>query len=142
MNRPDEGSGGQPREDLMRGEPGCDRSVLVVEDDGLVREAMRMVLQWEGYRVDCAANGQEALDRLREGPRPSLILLDVAMPVLDGQQFRRAQRADPDLASIPVIVVSGTALAASVEAAGHLQKPFQVEELLEIIRRTDIPSTP
>lgn len=142
MNQPDEGVGGRPREDLRRAATGGDRSVLVVEDDGLIREAMRMVLQWEGYRVVCAANGQEALDQLHEGQRPSLILLDVAMPVLDGRQFRQAQCADPDLASIPVVVVSGSTLAASVEAAGHLQKPFQVEELLEIIRRTAEPSSP
>lgn len=121
----------------MQARPDSDKSVLVVEDDGLVREALRMVLQWEGYRVACAANGQEALDLLHGGERPSLILLDVAMPVLDGRQFRTAQCADPDLAAIPVVVVSGTSVAASVEAAGHVQKPFQVEELLEVIRQTE-----
>jgi CheY-like chemotaxis protein len=113
------------------------KSVLLVEDDPLTRGAMRMVLEWEGYRVCCAANGQEALDLLHQGERPSLILLDIAMPVLDGRQFRAEQEKDPALAQIPVIVVSGTAVAATVEAAGHIQKPFLPGELLEAIRETE-----
>jgi CheY-like chemotaxis protein len=113
------------------------KSVLLVEDDPLTRGAMRMVLEWEGYQVSCAANGQEALDLLHKGERPSLILLDIAMPVLDGRQFREQQEKDPALADIPVIVVSGTAVAATVEAAGHIQKPFLPGELLEAIREAE-----
>jgi CheY-like chemotaxis protein len=113
------------------------KSVLLVEDDPLTRGAMRMVLEWEGYQVSCAANGQEALDLLHKGERPSLILLDIAMPVLDGRQFREQQEKDPALADIPVIVVSGTAVAATVEAAGHVQKPFLPGELLEAIREAE-----
>jgi CheY-like chemotaxis protein len=118
-------------------EPDSDKSVLLVEDDPLTRGAMRMVLEWEGYRVSCAANGQEALDLLHKGERPSLILLDIAMPVLDGRQFREEQEKDPALAQIPVIVVSGTAVAATVDAAAHVQKPFLPGELLEAIRETE-----
>ncbi len=110
------------------------RSILLVEDDEIVRRAMQMVLEWEGYPVDCVTNGQEALDFLRAGHRPSLILLDVMMPVLDGEQFRRQQKRDPDLASIPVIVVSATSQAATVDAVCHVRKPFEVEELLTAIR--------
>jgi CheY-like chemotaxis protein len=113
------------------------KSVLLVEDDALTRGAMRMVLEWEGYRVVCAANGREALDLLRRGDRPSLILLDIAMPVLDGRQFREEQQKDPDLAAIPVVVVSGTAIAASIDAAAHLQKPFLPGELLEAMRHAE-----
>ncbi len=114
-----------------------DKSVLLVEDDPLTRGAMRMVLEWEGYRVSCAANGQEALDLLHKGERPALILLDIGMPVLDGRQFREEQEKDPALAQIPVIVVSGTAVAATVDAAAHVQKPFLPAELLEAIRETE-----
>jgi CheY-like chemotaxis protein len=106
---------------------------LLVEDSAVVQGAMRMVLEWEGYRVACAANGQEALDFLRGGGRPALILLDVAMPVLDGRQFRAAQVADPDLADIPVVVVSAHD-SAEVDAAAHVRKPFEPQELLAAIR--------
>jgi CheY-like chemotaxis protein len=110
------------------------RNILIVEDDELVRRAMQMVLEWEGYPVACAANGQEALDMLRSGSRPALIVLDVLMPVLDGQQFRQEQLRDPSLASIPVIVVSAADFAHAVNAAYHVRKPFEVQELLDAIR--------
>jgi CheY-like chemotaxis protein len=113
------------------------KSVLVVEDDPTILGAMKMVLEWEGYQVACATNGQEALEMLRMGERPSLILLDVMMPVLDGWQFREEQKRDPKLASIPVVVVSAVEGAASVDAADHVQKPFQVEELLATLRRQE-----
>ena len=72
----------------------------------LTRGAIKMLLEWEGYQVDCAANGQEALDYLHGQGEPELILLDVMMPVLDGEEFRREQQRDPSLAKIPVVVVS------------------------------------
>jgi CheY-like chemotaxis protein len=111
------------------------KRILLVEDDEITRGAIKMVLEWEGYRVDCAANGQEALDYLHSHGRPELILLDVMMPVLDGEEFRREQKRDPSLAKIPVVVVSALEAAARLDAAGHVQKPFQVEELLAAIRR-------
>jgi CheY-like chemotaxis protein len=109
------------------------KSILLVEDDEIVRRAIQMVLEWEGYQVGCATNGQEALDFLRAGGRPSLILLDVMMPVLDGEQFRREQKRDPALASIPVIVVSAATFASTVDAVYHVRKPFEVQELLNAI---------
>jgi CheY-like chemotaxis protein len=110
------------------------KTVLIVEDDDVIRGAIQLVLEWEGYRVDCARNGQEALNMLRTD-RPSLVLLDLMLPVLDGWAFCEAQKADPDLANIPVVVVSALDSRNSPEAAGFVQKPFQVEELLEIVRR-------
>jgi len=118
----------------MSSQPEAGKSILLVEDDELIRRAMQMVLEWEGYRIDCATNGQEALDFLRAGGRPSLILLDVMMPVLDGEAFRREQLGDPELASIPVIVVSAANFASAVDAAHHIRKPFEVRELLDAIR--------
>jgi CheY-like chemotaxis protein len=110
------------------------KSVLVVEDDDVFRGAMRMVLQWEGFRVACARDGREALDLLRTGERPSLILLDLALPVLDGWRFRAEQKGDPALASIPVVVVSGHDVRGSLDAAGHVRKPFRPEQLLDAMR--------
>jgi CheY-like chemotaxis protein len=111
------------------------KRILLVEDDEVTRGAIKMVLEWEGYHVDCAANGREALDYLHSQDRPSLILLDVMMPVLDGEQFRQEQKRDPSLAHIPVVVVSALEAVAHLDAAGHVQKPFQVEELLAAIRQ-------
>ena len=65
--------------------------------------------------------------------KPDLILLDVRMPVLDGVQFRRHQKGDPDLKDIPVVIISGID-SSWPDASGHLHKPFQPEQLLEAIR--------
>jgi CheY-like chemotaxis protein len=107
----------------------------LVEDDELLRGAMKMVLEWEGYRVACAGDGRQALDYLRSRERPSLILLDVALPVLDGVRFREWQRRGPSLAAVPVVVVSGLGAADCPEAAAHARKPFDPQELLEAVRR-------
>jgi len=109
--------------------------ILLVEDDDILRGAMKMVLQWEGYRVACAGDGRQALDFLRAGGRPALILLDVMLPGLDGWQFRQQQRRDPDLAKIPVVVVSALDAADCPDADAHVRKPFPIEELLEAVRR-------
>lgn len=118
----------------MNVQPGRGRSILLVEDDEIVRRAIQMVLEWEGYQVSCAGNGQEALDILRSGQvQPCLILLDVLMPILDGEQFRKEQLRDPRFASIPVIVVSAASFAEAVSAEYHIHKPFEVQELLDAI---------
>jgi CheY-like chemotaxis protein len=95
---------------------------------------MKMVLEWEGYRVDCASNGQEALGRLMSGDRPAVILLDLNMPVMDGRQFRAEIGRDPILAGIPVVTVSAARDADAVESASCVRKPFEPAELLEAIR--------
>jgi CheY-like chemotaxis protein len=111
------------------------KTVLIIEDDSLIRGAMKMLLEWEGYRVDCAVNGEEGLDRLRGMALPSIILLDLMMPVLDGWQFMEERRQDPTLAAIPVIVVSALEEAENHWGAEHIRKPFQPPELLEAVRR-------
>ena len=111
------------------------RRILVVEDDSLTSGAIKMVLEWEGYDVDCAANGQEALDHLRQAEeKPDLILLDLMMPILDGHQFREEQMHDPDINHIPVVVVSALDVSLTLDASGHIHKPFKPEELLQAIR--------
>jgi CheY-like chemotaxis protein len=106
------------------------KRILVVEDDALTRGAIKLLLEWEDYRVDCAADGDEALGLLRRGEKPSLILLDVRLPGCDGWCFRAEQRADPDLAHIPVVVISGED-ASALDAAAHIRKPFEPAQLLE-----------
>jgi CheY-like chemotaxis protein len=113
--------------------------VLVVEDDLAIRETLSELLEDEGYQVQSAENGREALDRLRGGHPPRLILLDLMMPVMNGWEFRQAQRRDPTLSNIPVVVLSADdPLADKVSGmavAGYLAKPFEFEALLATIRQ-------
>ena len=115
------------------------RSILIVEDDADLREALSEVLRDEGYAVAMAADGREALDRLRGESRPSLILLDLTMPVMTGWQFRDAQRQDPDLSEIPVVVLSASDRLAEkmgpLGVADYVRKPIELDRLLRLIER-------
>src|SRR5262249_34592131 len=97
---------------------------------------VRLVLEASGYDVLEASEGAEALAVIR-GRRPSVILLDLMMPGMDGFQFREAQRHDPAIAAIPVIVVSGGGgvpeSAAKLGAAGYLVKPTDVQRMLSLV---------
>jgi serine/threonine protein kinase len=109
------------------------RPILVVDDNAAVRESLSEILEGQGYAVAAAANGREALDLLRNGPRPGLILLDLLMPVMDGWQFLQEYKQDPALASIPVVIISAAdesqARAIALGAADYLQKPVKPDEL-------------
>jgi CheY-like chemotaxis protein len=113
-------------------------AVLIVDDDRDIRETLEEILSYEGYAVATARNGADALEKAR-ALRPELILLDLFMPVMDGAEFRRRQRADPDIGDIPVIVVSAAAgLEDRVQALGvaeHLEKPLQIDRLFEVVAR-------
>lgn len=114
--------------------------VCVIDDDEDIREALRFVLELEGYGVVEAKDGDEALRRVREAcPRCSVILLDLMMPHASGWDFRRRQLEDPDIADVPVIVLSGAhglaKSAAELNASGYLQKPIDVTQLIAMIER-------
>jgi CheY-like chemotaxis protein len=123
----------------LGGRVGFGKSILVIEDDAAIRDAVSLVLQDEGYSVTGVANGQEALQHLRRTAPPNLILLDLMMPVMNGWEFRTQQAQDPALQSIPVVVVSGhpgiPQKAAALGATEYLIKPIDVDELLEAVRR-------
>jgi CheY-like chemotaxis protein len=112
--------------------------ILVVEDDLATREALHLVLTTEGYSVLTAGDGRDALEQLRNGVCPGLILLDLMMPGMDGWQFRHEQQRDSRLADIPVIVCSATLGAkyrtAELQAQAYLEKPFEPRQLLLLIR--------
>src|SRR5262245_30059499 len=82
--------------------------VLVVEDNGGARDSLVMLLQAEGFEAEGVENGREALHVLRGGYDACLILLDLMMPIMDGWAFRVEQRHDPELADIPVAVLTAT----------------------------------
>ena len=110
-------------------------TVMVVEDDALIRDLVIQVLACEGFTAIGARNGAEALQHLREEHiHPSLILLDLMMPVMDGWQFRIEQLSDPELAGIPVVVMSASDDGA-VPAEDHVDKPFGIEALLGVVSR-------
>ncbi len=113
--------------------------VMVVEDDRDVREILREILEDAGYSVSWAANGREALAHLKRGRAPQVILLDLMMPVMDGLEFRTAQREDPSLAPIPVVVISADhgvdAKIGQMQVDAWLPKPFEVSTLLATVDR-------
>ncbi|HTP24657.1 MAG TPA: response regulator [Anaeromyxobacteraceae bacterium] len=112
------------------------RSVLVVDDDRDIRETLQELLEQEGYLVATAKNGLDALARARD-ERPAVILLDLFMPEMDGMEFRQRQLLDPELAPIPVVVVSAAVgveeRVAALGISAHLEKPLQLERLLQIV---------
>ena len=114
-------------------------TVLVVEDDPELLLSLSEVIESEGYNVACARHGLEALGRLRGGVHPSVILLDLMMPIMNGWQFRYEQRQDSDLAKIPVVVVSAKSdsqqHAAWLEADGYISKPIDLDLLFDILAR-------
>ncbi len=109
-------------------------SVLVVEDDRILRETLALALRDEGYVVYEAADGKQALAQLATPPPPALILLDLVLPEMDGFELRAHLQADERLARIPVIIVSAhpnlDGEARRLGAVDHLSKPIDLDELL------------
>jgi DNA-binding response OmpR family regulator len=112
------------------------KPVLVVEDDESTRDLLARCLELGGIPVVTASNGEEGLERLAR-EEPSLILLDLNMPVMDGEQFRRVQLRDSRLSGIPTILVTAVHNAtqrARELGVGLLPKPFNLDELLWVVR--------
>ncbi len=114
--------------------------ILVADDDQGNRKFLTRMLTFAGHTVGIAENGQVALLQTLER-RPDLILLDMAMPVLDGWGTISALKADPDLATIPVVAVTALALSGDrqrILKAGfndYLSKPFEYPDLITTIQR-------
>jgi DNA-binding response OmpR family regulator len=113
--------------------------VLIVEDEQDIRESLGELLEAEGFVVSQAENGRHALDSLAEAPAlPAVILLDLMMPIMDGEQFRREQLADARLAQIPIVIMSAARDIAEVgermQAFAVLKKPMSIDLLVEKLR--------
>jgi two-component system chemotaxis response regulator CheY len=116
------------------------QTLLVVDDDLDIRDALQDVFELEGYAVLLAADGLEALAQLRQVETPpGLILLDLMMPRMDGFAFREALRHDASFSDIPVLVASADldvkGAAEGLDVAGWLRKPLDLSELLSAVKR-------
>lgn len=119
-------------------------NILIVEDDADTREMLSTLLVMEGFHAVAAEDGLEALHLLRtvrhRAPEvPCLVLLDLKMPRLGGNEFRRAQLGDPTVAGVPVAVMSGAtdleARALALGAVASVSKPIDCDVLMEVVRR-------
>ena len=123
------------------------RPILVVDDDDDVRNMMCAVLAAEGYPVVGAADGVEALTRMRDDP-PALAVVDMMMPRMDGEELIRAMAQDAALVRVPVAIMSGQTSPSTVSAllprvTARLVKPFELDELLTLVHRfADPPARP
>ena len=114
------------------------QTILLVEDDFVLRTSLAELLIKQGYVVECAAHGLEAFQRLNTGtPKPFLILLDMAMPYMDGREFQNLKQADPAVADVPVIIITANgeyaAQAARSDVKQTFYKPVNTARLLKSI---------
>lgn len=111
-------------------------TILIVEDDFAIRESLREFLSLEGYSVEVATDGRNALGVLNQIVAPSIILLDLMMPVMSGQEFLEELRKDPRYAPVPVLVLSAVGHLTKVELAnGFIKKPIDLMALLNNIKK-------
>lgn len=113
--------------------------VLIVEDDEDIARNLKDLLESEGHETEWARNGKKALEILTQSQKlPSLILLDLMMPVMDGFQFRVEQEKDSRLAHIPVVIMTADAQIESkkarIGAKAFLRKPIEIDDLLKAVR--------
>src|SRR5262249_54388366 len=123
---------------MAQGGERMDRTtVLVIDDDAEIRQALAELLEDEEYQVLLAANGKEALDVIAAGPRPDVILLDVMMPVMDGWHFLSARLKHPELVEVPIIIISaGQEAERDARKVGVFEvarKPLHVDDLIQRI---------
>jgi CheY-like chemotaxis protein len=122
------------REAKKRGEAmRADPRVMVVDDDTDASEMVSAALVSEGYLVQIANNGKEALAQIHEGPLPMAVLLDLNMPVMNGREFLAAIRDDAVLAQIPVVVISADVRATPKGAIRAFRKPLVLQKLLDLL---------
>ena len=117
----------------LREVPAC--SVLVVDDDSAIREALAEVLEQLGYHVAVAIDGQEAAELLELGLQPNAIVLDMMMPRMDGWTFLTQLRANPKFQEVPVVVATAMTTETPRGADALLQKPFDSADLHRAVRQ-------
>jgi len=115
-------------------------TVLVVDDDPVIQRLLRVNFEMEGYDVIVAGDGVDGLERAR-AEHPDIVVLDIMMPRMSGLDVAKALKADPDTASIPVLLLSAKAQEADLQAGdesgadGYLTKPFDPLQLLQRVEQ-------
>lgn len=113
-----------------------ERNILIVEDNVDIRSALVEVLNMEGHPTAEANNGRAALNYLHNNPRPSMVLLDMMMPIMNGREFLDALKKEPGCCNIPVIIIS--AVADRVDTTGAKEcigKPMDLNNLLDVVAK-------
>lgn len=115
------------------------KNILIVDDERSIREALSEALEMSGYKTTAVHSGAAALDVLKGPEKPSLILLDLLMPEMDGLEFMRAKELISEIGSIPTVVISANgsvdAKLAGFNFQGYLKKPVDLSDLLETAER-------
>jgi CheY-like chemotaxis protein len=117
------------------------KSILIADDNGDIRDTIEDTLKSAGYEVFAEKDGKEALNRLKMMKSPTLVLLDLMMPVMSGWEFLDAKKSDAVLKPHQIITISSISATASIEdpapleTAGALQKPIGLEPLLKMVQQ-------
>jgi len=118
------------------------QNILIVEDNDDIRDTLEEILKTEGYRTYAVKNGREAVAALKRITGPSLILLDIMMPVMDGHEFLEARKSDSVLATLPVVMITALEAARALTigkepatAIGYLRKPIAINTLFEVVEQ-------
>ncbi len=115
--------------------------ILIVDDDPMIRRLLQVNFRLEGFDVDVAGRGEEALE-LASAVRPDIVVLDVSMPDMDGWEVMGRLRDNPETASVPVVFLTARTgqreqeKAQQLGADGYLVKPFDPGELVQVVQRT------
>jgi CheY-like chemotaxis protein len=124
------------------------KKILLVDDEFALMDTLRDFLEDEGYLVETADNGKDALEAMAQS-RPDLVITDIMMPIMDGKAMLRAMHDDPGLSPIPVVLMCSVRREVAVPpgedlpaTAAFLRKPFKLDELLETVARRIGPGHP
>lgn len=113
-------------------------TILVIEDDLFMLDAIRIILESEGYHVIQAENGKKALDILKQDLKPDLILLDMIMPVMNGWDFASAYKQTYEN-RCPIVVITGASdvaqRAKDIGADAWLSKPYEIEDIIQMVHK-------
>lgn len=110
------------------------RTALIVDDNTDIRILLNQALELGGFEVLEAENGEVAQQKLENGVRPSIVLLDLMMPVMDGWQFLEWKNRQPQYADIPVVVISAMPKNKEMEGTkAYLKKPIDLNDMLDLV---------
>ncbi len=110
-------------------------SILLIEDDHDTRVSLRHNLEDEGHFVFSATNGRDGLEALKRlSPSPNIIILDLGLPIMSGEEFVRRTRVLPSFAKIPILAMSSQRLDPPIGVSGFFSKPLDMDELLAAVQ--------